>query len=424
MDRNRARWFFILMPVLVFWIVASIDKLGVSVIVTNRGFLQDMGLLGNPAAIGLLGTVFSVTYGSCSYFWGFIVDRIGPRWAAIGAATIWGVTMIIGGLAGSYGMVLASRLLLGVGEGALYAVSNKFVGNWFERRQRGRAQAMWVLGGPLGPVIGVPMLVAAMALWSWRGAFFLLAALSLLLVVPLILFLTRDAPEGGVAAATAPAAERQGGAAAIAGVPKSFGELVGLFRFWAIVAAFLMGSFGFSGLAFWLPSYLRTERHFPTEVMAGWASMSWLLAVIAVIVTGWLADRTQRPALMGVVVCSIAAIALLVAALTANPSLAAAMLAVGLAMINSESTLCQVLVLNICGPQLVGRGAGIMTGTGNLIGGFSAVIIGWIVAMSAGSFIAGVLFLMACMALTAVAFSAIAFGHEITASRRAAAMPA
>ena len=412
------------MPVLVFWIVASIDKLGVSVIVTNRGFLEDMGLLGNPAAVGLLGTVFSVTYGSFSYFWGFIVDRIGPRWAAIGAATIWGVTMIIGGLAGSYGMVLASRLLLGVGEGALYAVSNKFVGNWFERRQRGRAQAMWVLGGPLGPVIGVPMLVAAMALWSWRGAFFLLAALSLLLVVPLILFLTRDAPEDGVAAATAPVAERQDGAAEIAGVPKNFGEMVGLFRFWAIVAAFLMGSFGFSGLAFWLPSYLRTERHFPTEVMAGWASMSWLLAVVAVIVTGWLADRTQRPALMGVVVCSIAAVALLVAALTGSPNLAAAMLAIGLAMINSESTLCQVLVLNICGPQLVGRGAGIMTGTGNLIGGFSAVIIGWIVAMSAGSFIAGVLFLMACMALTAVAFSAIAFGHEIATTRRAAAMAA
>jgi MFS family permease len=392
MDRNRARWFFILIPVLVFWIVASIDKLGVSIIVTNRGFLEDMQLLNSPAAIGLLGTVFSVTYGSFSYLWGFIVDRIGPRWAAIGAASIWGITLIIGGFAGSYGMVLASRLLLGVGEGALYAVSNKFVGNWFERPQRARAQSMWVLGGPLGPVVGLPMLVAAMGLWSWRGAFFLLAALSLLLVVPLIFFLTRDAPEGGLAAAGSAAGPRHG-APAVAGIPKSFSEMVGLFPFWAIVAAFLMGSFGFSGLAFWLPSYLRTERHFPTEVMAGWASMSWLLAVVAVIITGWLADRTQRPALMGVVVCSVAAAALLVAALTESPSLAAAMLAVGLAMINSESTLCQVLVLNICGPQLVGRGAGIMTGTGNLIGGFSAVIIGWIVAMSAGSFIAGVLFL-------------------------------
>jgi predicted MFS family arabinose efflux permease len=107
---------------------------------------------------------------------------------------------------------------------------------------------MWVLGGPLGPVIGVPMLVAAMALWSWRGAFFPLAALSLLLVVPLRFFLTRDAPEGKVAAATAPSAERQDGAAGLAGVPKNFAEMMGLFRFWAIVAAFLMGSFGFSGL--------------------------------------------------------------------------------------------------------------------------------------------------------------------------------
>jgi len=105
----------------------------------------------------------------------------------------------------------------------------------------------------------------------------------------------------------------------------------------------------------------------------------------------------RSAALMGIVVCSVAAAALLVAALTESPSLAAAMLAVGLAMINGENTLCRVPVLNICGPQLVGRGAGIMTGTGNLIGGFGAVIIGWIVATSAGSFIAGVLFLMACM---------------------------
>jgi MFS transporter, ACS family, glucarate transporter len=68
-----------------------------------------MGLLNKPAAIGLLGTAFSVTYGSCSYLWGFIVDRIGPRWAAIGAATIWGVTLVIGGVAGSYGIATATR---------------------------------------------------------------------------------------------------------------------------------------------------------------------------------------------------------------------------------------------------------------------------------------------------------------------------
>ena len=39
MDRNRARWLYILIPVMVFWLVASIDKLGVSIIVTNPSFL-------------------------------------------------------------------------------------------------------------------------------------------------------------------------------------------------------------------------------------------------------------------------------------------------------------------------------------------------------------------------------------------------
>ncbi len=62
----------------------------------------------------------------------------------------------------------------------------------------------------------------------------------------------------------------------------------------------------------------------------------------------------------------------------------------------------------------------VMTGTDNLIGGF--IIIGRIVAVWARSFMAAVLFLMSCMALTAVAVSAI--GHELMASERAPAMAA
>jgi ACS family glucarate transporter-like MFS transporter len=376
--------------------------------------------------MGLLATVFSVSYGSCSYVWGCVVDRFGPRWAAIGAATIWGCTLVLAGLAGSFGMVLASRLMLGVGEGALYAVSSKYVGNWFERRNRARAQSIWVLGGPLGPVLGVPVLVFTLYVSNWRGAFFLLAALSFFVVVPLLFFLTRDAPEPGSPVLRAQELDRKEAAQLPLGlsVPNSFGELLGTFRFWCAVAGFLMGSFGFSGLAFWLPSYLRTERHFPADVMATWTSASWLLAVLGVIATGWLADRTQRPALIGAVACVTAAGAMGIAALTDNPSLAAAMLAIGLAMINCESTICQVLILNIAGPRLVGRGAGVMTGTGNLIGGFGALIIGWIVSVSAGSFVAGVLFLVACMTLGAVAFGAIATSSELLALRRVPAATA
>lgn len=426
MNRERARWFYISLPVLVFWIVASIDKLGVSIIVTNDGFLKDMGLVGHPAAIGLLGTIFSVAYGSCAIVWGFFVDRIGPRIAGVTSAALWGITLILGGIANSFAIVLTSRLLLGVGEGALYPVSHKFVGNWFDRPRRARAQSLWVLGGPLGPVIGVPILVFTMQAWGWRGAFFLLAAISLFIVMPALYIFTRDAPTPG-----APPGPKHSEGRAVArpsmtreGAPLTVHELLSGFRFWTVVVIFLVTGFGFTGLSFWLPTYLRTARHFPAQAMAGWTSASWLLAVVGVIITGWLADRTQRPGLLGGLVFTLGAAVLAIAALTDNPTLAAAMLAIGLATINCASTLCQVLMLHTAGPQFVGRGAGIMAGIGNLIGGFGPVIIGEIVAMSDGSYIAGVLFLVVCLAIGAIGFFFLAAtGNELSTSRAAAALP-
>lgn len=406
MTQSQSRWFYITLPVLLFWVIASIDKLGVSVIITNSGFLKDMGLAGNTFAIGMLGTVFSITYGGCAIIWGFVVDRIGPKLSGIIGALIWTFTALMGGLANSFLVVLISRLLLGIGEGSIYPVSHKFVGNWFDRANRARAQSVWVLGGPLGPVFGLPAIIFAMTLWGWRGGFYLLAALSFFLVVPALLFVTRDAPAAGSELALAQAAARTEEAQrpGRSGWPSKFSDLTGGLRFWTLVVVAVMNGFGFAGLSFWLPSYLRDQRHFPVAAMAGWVSASWLLAVLAVVITGWAIDRTQRPGIIGGCVFTSGAIAMAIAAFTGSPNLAAAMLAYGLATINSGSTLCQSMMLQAAGPQFAGRGAGIMMGLSNLIGGFSPVIIGAVVAMSGGSFIAGVMFLVACLLVGAAGY--------------------
>lgn len=404
--QNQRRWFYIAVPVLLFWIVASIDKLGVSVIVTNSGFLKEMGLAGNTFAIGMLGTAFSITYGCCAIIWGFIVDRIGPKLSGIIGALIWSFTALLGGIANSFVMILISRLLLGIGEGSIYPVSHKFIGNWFDRANRARAQSVWVLGGPLGPVVGLPAIIFVMTLWGWRGGFYLLAALSFFIVVPALLFVTRDAPAAGseLALAQTVARTEEAQRSESTGWPSKFGNLIGGLRFWTLVVVATMNGFGFAGLSFWLPSYLRNQRHFPVAEMAGWVSASWLLAVLAVVITGWAIDRTQRPGIIGGCVFTSGAIAMAIAAFTGSPTLAAAMLAYGLATINSGSTLCQAMMLQAAGPQFAGRGAGIMMGFSNLIGGFSPVIIGAVVAMSGGSFIAGVMFLVACLLVGAAGY--------------------
>ncbi len=408
MRQDQKRWFYITVPVLLFWIVASIDKLGVSVIITNSGFLKEMGLTGNTFAIGMLGTAFSLTYGSCAIIWGFVVDRIGPKRSGIIGALIWTFTALLGGVANSFLVVLISRLLLGIGEGSIYPVSHKFIGNWFERANRARAQSVWVLGGPLGPVVGLPAIIFAMNLWGWRGGFYLLAALSFFVVVPPLLFVTRDAPAAGSDLALAQTAARieeaQRPDRSGSRWPSKFSDLIGGLRFWTLVLVAIMNGFGFAGLSFWLPSYLRTERHFPVAAMAGWVSASWLLAVLAVVITGWAIDRTQRPGVIGGCVFTSGAVAMAIAAFTGSPDLAAGMLAYGLAAINSGSTLCQAMMLQVAGPQFAGRGAGIMMGLSNLIGGFAPIIIGAVVAMSGGSFIAGVMFLGACLLVGAAGY--------------------
>lgn len=195
MKRSRVRWYYIAPPIFFFWVFGQMDKLGISVIITNHKFLKDLGLLGETAKIGFLMTGFLLFYGFANIAWGFIVDKIGPRKTAIIGTLIWGITMIMGGLSSSYGLFMASRMILGIGEAVLFPVCNKLISNWFPPREFGRAQSTWIIGDYLGPAIGTPIIIFTLNLGGWEASFFLLAAFSFLINLPLFLFLTRDDPK-------------------------------------------------------------------------------------------------------------------------------------------------------------------------------------------------------------------------------------
>lgn len=52
-------------------------------------------------------------------------------------------------------IMIASRVLLGLGEGMRY-IQGKFVKNWFPPSERGRANATWVVGLMAGPAVAMP----------------------------------------------------------------------------------------------------------------------------------------------------------------------------------------------------------------------------------------------------------------------------
>src|SRR5699024_3335367 len=170
-------------------------KIGLSVIITNNDFLKTFGIENDAAKAGLFMTGFLITYGFSSIAWGFIVDKIGPRKSAIAGVSIWVITMLMGGIVTTYGAFMASRLILGVGEAILFPVCNKFIANWFNSKEVGRAQSTWLMGNYLGPAIGIPLIVFIIGFGGWELSFFVLALFSLVINIPMLLFLTRDTPE-------------------------------------------------------------------------------------------------------------------------------------------------------------------------------------------------------------------------------------
>ena len=178
---------------LVTLLIAYLDRVNVSVLLADNTFLSDMGIKGQPVQMGLLMTLFLIAYGISNVFLSPIGDYLGPRKAMCLSIFLWCLSLFIGGIASTFTIMLAARVILGIGEGMHWPMQSKYVKNWFPPHERGKANAVWVVGLMAGPALAMPFLTWAIQSFGWRTSFFILVGFGLL---PLILlwFYTTDHP--------------------------------------------------------------------------------------------------------------------------------------------------------------------------------------------------------------------------------------
>jgi MFS transporter, ACS family, glucarate transporter len=385
MLNGNKRWLYIAVPIFFFWFFGQIDKLGISVIQTDPGFLADLGLTGDDknAKIGFITFIFTVSYAFSNLFWGFIIDKLGARKTAIIGLCIWTITMIFGGLATSYEMFLVSRVVLGFGEGMMIPVCGKFISNWFNHRELGRAQSTWLAGNYFGPACGAIILTLVIATFHWEAAFFFLAAFNLFIVIPMFVFLSRDTPK-----------EHRGIDKKeleyileidVNETKKPKQNFVQDYRYWIVWFGMLMSSFLFFGISIWLPTYLVEAKGFSREAMTGITSLSWLFALGFVLACGYLADKTKRPSLLATILFSMTAIFLAAAILAPHPVIAGICMGLAMGTQGGVFHLSNLFIVKYSTPETAGRAAGLM-GFTNILGGFSSYIMGWMRDLSGGDF--------------------------------------
>lgn len=400
--RPTKQRFVLVFILLITLLVAYLDRVNVSVLLADNAFLTDMGIKGQPVQMGLLMTLFLIAYGLANVFLSPLGDILGPRKAMCLSILLWCVSLFIGGIAVTFTAMLVSRVILGIGEGMHWPMQSKYVKNWFPGNERGKANAVWVVGLMAGPAITMPFLTWAIQSYGWRASFFMLVSLGL---VPLLLlwFWTTDYPhqhkgtnqaerdlieEGQKAEKEA---EAQSGHTTMWESMKVF---IFNYRFWLITIYYLGLATIFWGTMAWLPSYLKVARGFSWTAMGAWSSLPYILGIISVLASGFISDKMGRRAPLCSIAMLGAAAGIYFGAHAPDNTTAALLLSLGIASIGLGIAPAWALVQQIVPGKAIGAGAGMMNGISNGGSAFSPVIIG-IFINATGSYVGGLMFLVA-----------------------------
>src|SRR5947208_7643555 len=105
LERQQAtnvRWTHVAPTLLVVWIVSMFDKSNMPIVLNDPLFLKELGLAGQQAKLGLLGTGLFVAYAIFAPLWGFLVDAIGARKTAALSLIVCALTCFCSGTAASH----------------------------------------------------------------------------------------------------------------------------------------------------------------------------------------------------------------------------------------------------------------------------------------------------------------------------------
>jgi sugar phosphate permease len=155
------------------------------------------GLEFSYTQLGLLGTGNFVGYLTMAIIGGFLAAHFGTRIVITIALLLMGITMILTGLAHSFGFAFAMRLLTGLGNGAAYVPAMALGSAWFVMKKRGFATGIVSAGIGAGTLISglaVPPILSAFGADGWRFSWYILGG-AVLLVSGIVYRFVRSNPQ-------------------------------------------------------------------------------------------------------------------------------------------------------------------------------------------------------------------------------------
>ena len=322
--------------------------------------------------VGVLISAFFWTYVPGHFLSGWLSERINAyRTLALGLL-VWSVATLLTGFAVGFAMLLALRLLLGLGESAGWPASSKLLAMHVPGGQLASANAMTGAGLMLGNGVGILLGGLMVAQFGWRALFFVFGAASLLWLVP---WLRLKHPQ--------PVSHNEG-AAIDHGPAPTFRVMLGKREMWGTTLGHFCSNYPYFLVLSWLPLYLVKQQGYSIVAMAWLGGAVYLLSALFGVIGARVADRWiargDNPSSVRkfmVLGSLVVALGCMLACAVGSPQVAVA----GLLAYSLANGLGAFSVFSIgqtiAGPRCAGKWIGIQNGTAGMSGVIGPLLTGW-----------------------------------------------
>ena len=276
--KSRSPW-FILLIVLLASLAAPLNQFKVPPVMPL--LMEAFGA--SAAQAGLLMSLFAITGLFLAIPAGFIFQKLGYRLTGMIAILSLVVGAGWGAFSRGFDIMLASRIVEGVGMSLMSVVAPAVIALWFSPNTRGKAMGVWAVWVPLGSTIMFLLAPPLAGRWNWPGVWWFGCLYAFWVGLLYLVFLKSKSEEPPKPKERASPGKMQ---------DHGMAKVLSNRDLWLSSLLFCCFNFVFIAFITWAPTFLHQTRGMSLARAAFLVSLASILTIVACPTSGWVSDRT------------------------------------------------------------------------------------------------------------------------------------
>ncbi len=268
---------------------------------TRRSFTYAMpaiqrSLSLDVVSLGLISTVFSLSYGVSKFFSGIIGDRVNPRYFLPIGLILTGLCNVAFGSASTIGVLAIFWGLNGWFQGFGWPSCARLLTYWYSQSERGTWWGRWNTSHNVGGAAVYLLVAQCLHSWSWSSAFYLSGCLSIVIGFVLMERL-RDTPQSLGLPPVEEFREDQSGAKQVLETRDlSTRERLGKYvvnnpYIWLLAISYFFLYIARTAINDWSGIYLANKKDYSTTLANAGVFIFEIGGIFGGLSAGWISDR-------------------------------------------------------------------------------------------------------------------------------------